>query len=71
MAHRIALRRMLRNIGIGGLVGIVALLAGFGVVAYIDPIIAGGVALIFIGAALLVHAIIKAIATQFGMGDMV
>lgn len=71
MADGLAVGRMLRQIGAGGFIGIMALIVGFGVVAYINPIIAGGIALIFIGATLLVHSIIKAVATQFGMGDMV
>lgn len=62
---------MLRQLGFVGFLGIALLLAGFAVLGYVDPVVAGGVALILLGATLVVHAAIKAVATQFGMGDMV
>ncbi len=61
---------MLRGLGLTGILGLLALIAGFVVIGYVDPIIAGGVALVFVGAALVVHALVKALAVKFGMGDM-
>ncbi|MFP4591286.1 MAG: hypothetical protein ACLFMX_06715 [Halobacteriales archaeon] len=62
---------MIRSLGLSGLVGIVAMLGGLAVLAWVDPVVAGGVALVFVGAALLVHAAVRAIAARFGMGDVV
>lgn len=62
---------MLRSIGLSGLVGIVCLVAGLGVLAYVDPVVAGGVALVFVGAGLVVHGAVRSIASRFGMGDLV
>ncbi|MFW6448134.1 MAG: DUF7470 family protein [Halobacteriota archaeon] len=62
---------MVRSLGVSGLLGIVAMLAGLGVLAWVDPIVAGGVALVFVGAALLIHAAVRAVAARFGMGDVV
>lgn len=61
---------MLSDLGWTGLVGLLALIGGFGVLGYVDPVVAAGVALVVVGAALLVHAIVKALAVRFGMGDM-
>lgn len=53
------------------MIGLIGMVAGFGVLAYVDPIIAGGVGLVLVGAALVVHAAVRALASRFGMGDVV
>lgn len=62
---------MLRELGLSGLIGILALIGGFAVLGFVDPIIAAGVGLIVVGAILVLHAVVKAMATRFGMGDMI
>lgn len=62
---------MLRDLGLTGLVGVLMLLGGFAVLGYVDPIVAGGVALVLVGATLVVHAIVRALASRLGMGGMV
>lgn len=62
---------MLRDLGLSGLIGVLALVGGFAVLGYVDPIVAGGVGLIVVGAILLLHAVVKALAGRLGMGDMI
>lgn len=62
---------MIRSLGVSGVIGLIGMVAGFGVLAYVDPIIAGGVGLVLVGAALVVHAAVRALASRFGMGDVV
>lgn len=62
---------MLRDLGLTGVLGILGLLAGFAVLGYFDPVVAGGVALVFLGAALVVHAVVKALAVRMGMGELI
>ncbi len=61
---------MIRDIGWSGVVGVLALIGGFAVLGYVDPIVAGGVALVILGVMLILHAVVKALATRLGMGDM-
>lgn len=61
---------MLTDLGWSGFIGILSLIGGFAVLGYVEPVVAGGVALILLGAAFVVHAVVKALAMRFGMGDM-
>ncbi len=62
---------MIRQLGVTGFLGILVLIAGFAIVAYEAPIIAGGLALILAGVGLVIHAAVRALASRFGMGAMV
>ncbi|MWV41406.1 hypothetical protein [Natrialba sp. INN-245] len=58
---------MLGNLGPLGIVGIVVLLAGIGLVAYVDLVIAAGLALILAGMGLIVKSLITGMLQSFGM----
>jgi hypothetical protein len=62
---------MLKKLGATGIVGIVIVLAGLGLVAYAEPIIAAGLALILFGFGLTVKALVSGLLSSFGMGGMV
>lgn len=62
---------MLERIGgVGGLVGLVALLGGIGLIAYRDPIIAAGMALVVVGLALVLRGVVQGFLGAMGMGEM-
>lgn len=60
------------RINIAGLAGVVVLLAGLGVIAVLAdaPIVAGGVALAFIGIGLLAKGLIDAVIASMGLDGM-
>ena len=62
---------MLRNIGIGGVLGFVFLLSGLGLIAYVDPLIAAGIAGVLLGLALVVRDLVTSALAAFGFGGIV
>ncbi|ELZ15942.1 hypothetical protein NP511_10795 [Natrinema thermotolerans] len=58
---------MLRNLGALGLAGIVLLLAGIGLIAYANWIVAVGMALVLAGLGLVVKSLISGMLQNFGM----
>ncbi|MBZ6494947.1 MULTISPECIES: DUF7470 family protein [Natrinema] len=58
---------MLRNLGALGIAGLVILLAGIGLIAYADPVIAAGMALVIAGLGLVVRSLISGLLQNFGM----
>ncbi|MCW8173129.1 DUF7470 family protein [Natrialba swarupiae] len=58
---------MLDKLGPVGIVGIVILLAGIGLVAYVNIYIAAGLALILAGMGLIVKSLITRMLQSFGM----
>ncbi|ELY35904.1 DUF7470 family protein [Natronorubrum tibetense] len=58
---------MLRNLGPLGIVGIVILLAGIGLIAYQNLLIAAGMAMVLAGLGLVVKALISGMLQSFGM----
>ena len=58
---------MLRNLGPLGIVGIVILLAGIGLIAYQNLLIAAGMAMVLAGLGLVVKALISGMLRSFGM----
>ena len=62
---------MLERIGgVGGLVGFIAVLGGIGLIGWENPVIAGGLALVLVGLALLVRGIVQGFMSAMGMGGM-
>lgn len=61
---------MLERIGGGGLVGLLAMLGGIGLIAYQDPIIAGGMALVVVGLALLLRGVVQGFMSSMGMNGL-
>lgn len=59
---------MLRRIGPAGFVGLLMLLGGIGVVAWRDPIVATGLALVLAGIGLLAKGMIDALVASLGFG---
>ena len=58
---------MLRNLGPLGIVGIVMLLAGIGLIAYENPVIAAGLALAIAGLGLAVRSLVSGMLSQWGL----
>lgn len=61
---------MLDKLGTVGVVGIVVVVGGLAVLAYENPVIAAGVALVLIGIGLLVRGLVATLLESFGMGGM-
>lgn len=58
---------MLRNLGVYGIAGIVLLLAGVGLVAYENLIVAAGIALIVAGIGMVARGLVTGMLKSFGM----
>ena len=58
---------MIRNLGALGLVGLSIIVAGIGLIAWADPIVAAGIALVLAGLGLVVKALITNLLSGFGM----
>ena len=58
---------MLRALGVVGIIGLLIAIAGIGVIAYVDPILAGGVILTLAGITLTVQALVKGVLSKFGL----
>lgn len=61
---------MSRSIGVMGVLGLLVVLAGIGVIAYENPILAGGMVAILVGVALVVVDFIKRAMAKLGFGAM-
>lgn len=61
---------MLQNMGIAGVVGLLLLLGGIGLLAYIDLLIGAGVALVVAGLGLVVYGLVTNFMQAMGMGQM-
>ncbi|WP_207290865.1 DUF7470 family protein [Haloterrigena alkaliphila] len=58
---------MLQNLGALGIVGLLLLIAGIGLIAYQNLLIAAGMALIVAGLGLVVKSLISGMLQNFGM----
>ncbi|APW97226.1 hypothetical protein CHINAEXTREME_05320 [Halobiforma lacisalsi AJ5] len=58
---------MLDKLGPFGLVGILVLLAGIGLIAYANYVIAAGIALVLVGLGLVVKSLVSSVLQSFGM----
>lgn len=61
---------MLDKLGITGILGLLIMVAGVAVVAWQDPIIAAGFALVLLGIGLLLRAAVNSLMGAMGMGGM-
>lgn len=62
---------MFGKLGLVGIVGLLLVLLGLAVVAWQDPIIAAGIALMLSGVGLLAKGMINAVIASFGFGNAV
>lgn len=58
-------------IGLPGAFGVLIVFAGIGIIAYVDPLIAAGLAAILIGLALLVRDLISRMLASFGLSGAI
>lgn len=61
---------MLDKLGTVGVVGIVVMVGGLALLAYENPVIAAGVALVLMGIGLLVRGLVGTLLSSFGMGGV-
>ncbi|WP_136718106.1 DUF7470 family protein [Halorientalis salina] len=61
---------MLDKLGVAGLFGFLLLVAGIGLLAYIDLLIAAGVAFVVAGLGLVVYGLVTNLLGALGMGQM-
>jgi len=61
---------MIDKLGAKGIVGVFVLLAGIGVVAWRDPIVAAGIGLVVAGFVLTAWGLVSGLLSSFGMGGM-
>ena len=61
---------MLDKLGVSGLLGFLLLIGGIGLLAYIDLIIAAGVAFVVAGLGLVVYGLVTSFLGSMGMGQM-
>jgi len=59
---------MLKQLGGAGVLGFLVLLAGIGVLAYVNPIIGAGVALVVAGLGLVTYGMVTNMMRALGMG---
>lgn len=61
---------MLDKLGIAGLVGVLIILGGIGLLAWINPLIAAGIGLVVAGLGLIVYGLVTNVLASFGLGGM-
>jgi uncharacterized membrane protein HdeD (DUF308 family) len=59
---------MFNRLGIAGVLGVLCCLCGVGVIAYVAPVVAGGIALVLVGLVLVVRGLLSNVLSAFGMG---
>jgi hypothetical protein len=62
---------MFDKLGVAGVAGFLVLLAGVGVIAWVDLRIAAGVAFVIAGLGLVVYGLVTNLLSALGMGGMV
>lgn len=61
---------MLRSLGVPGIVGMLFVLAGVGLISYVDPLIGAGVTAILVGIGFVVATAVRKLMQSFGLGAM-
>jgi hypothetical protein len=61
---------MLRNLGIAGILGLVLLIAGVGLAAWVNLLLGGALALVIAGLGLIVYGMVTNLLRSMGMGQM-
>lgn len=61
---------MIRSLGILGIVGLLIVAAGIALIAYVEPLIAAGMAAILVGVGIVVMNLVRRMMSKFGFGAM-
>ena len=61
---------MLRNLGIAGILGLVLLIAGVGLAAWVNLLLGGALTLVIAGLGLIVYGMVTNLLRSMGMGQM-
>jgi hypothetical protein len=61
---------MFNKLGISGVIGVLVVLGGLSLIAFANPIIAGGLILVLIGVGLIIRGLISSVMNAMGMGRM-
>jgi hypothetical protein len=61
---------MFNKLGTKGILGVLLLLAGIAVIAYVNLLIAAGIALVVLGFVLTAWGLVSGLMASFGMGGM-
>lgn len=61
---------MFDRFGISGIIGVLVILGGLALIAYANPIIAGGLILVLIGVGLVIRGLISSLMESMGMGGL-
>ena len=61
---------MFEKLGAVGILGIVVILGGLALIAWANPVVAAGMALVLFGFGLTVKALVGNLLSSFGMGGM-
>ena len=62
---------MFNRLGLAGVIGVLCCVGGLAVIAYVAPVVAGGLALVLLGLALVVRGLLSGLLSAFGMDGMV
>ena len=62
---------MLRTLGVPGIIGLLFVLVGVGVIAYVDPLIGAGVTAILVGIGFIIGSVVRKLMRTFGMSGMI
>jgi hypothetical protein len=62
---------MMNKLGAAGIGGILVILGGIGLLAWVDPLIAAGIGLVVAGLGLVLYGLVTNVLASFGMGGMV
>jgi hypothetical protein len=62
---------VLDKLGAAGIVGILVILGGIGLIAWVNPLIAAGIGLVVAGVGLILYGVVTNVLASFGMGGMV
>ena len=58
---------MIRSLGLAGIVGVLLVLAGIGLIGYVDPLVAAGMLAILVGLGLVLKDLIGGMLAAFGL----
>lgn len=61
---------MFDKFGVSGVVGVLVILGGLSLIAFADPIIAGGLVLVLVGVGLVIRGLISSLMDAMGMGGL-
>jgi hypothetical protein len=61
---------MFTKLGISGVIGVLVVLGGLALIAFANPIVAGGLVLVLIGVGLIIRGLISSVMNAMGMGGM-